>query len=68
MAQGTKLVINTQRDLDECAKQWNRTKNPIYYTAWFEGVKQLAFQIPSASSSELRPADIHTLRKSGQKL
>ena len=68
MAQGTKLIIRSQRDLDECAIQWNKTKDPIYYTAWFEGVKQLAFQIPSASSSELRPADIHTLRKSGQKL
>ena len=63
MAQGTKLVVNTQRDLDECAIQWNRTKNPIYYTAWFEGVKQLASQVPQASFSELRPADIRTLRK-----
>jgi len=63
MAQGTKLVVNTQRDLDECARQWNRTKNPIYYTAWFEGVKQLASQVPQASSLELRPADSHILHK-----
>ena len=58
-----KPIINTQRDLDECARQWNRTKNPIYYTAWFEGVKQLASQVPQASSLELRPADSHILRK-----
>ncbi len=68
MAKRAKLTIRFQSDLDECARQWNKTRDPIYYTAWFEGVKQLAFQIPSASSSELRPADIHTLRKSGQKL
>ena len=63
MAERTKLIIRSQRDLDECAKQWNRTKNPIYYTAWFEGVKQLASQVPQASSLELRPADSHILRK-----
>ena len=63
MAERTKLIIRSQRDLDECARQWNRTKNPIYYTAWFEGVKQLASQVPQASSLELRPADSHILRK-----
>ena len=68
MAQGTKLVINTQRDLDECARQWKKTRNPIYYTAWFEGAKKLASQIPSESSLELRPADIHTLRRGGSRL
>ena len=68
MAERTKLVVNTQRDLDECARQWNTTKNPMYYTAWFEGVRLLASRIPSVSSEELRPADIRTLRKSGQKL
>ena len=68
MAQGTKLVINTQRDLDECAKQWKKTRNPMYYTAWFEGVKKLASQVPQVSSSELRPVDIHTLRRGGSRL
>ena len=46
MAQGTKLVVKTQRDLDECAIQWNKTRNPIYYEAWFQGVKHLASLIP----------------------
>ena len=68
MAERTKLVVNTQRDLDECATQWNKTKNPMYYTAWFEGVRLLASRIPSVSSEELRPADIRILRKFGQKL
>ena len=68
MAQGTKLVINTQRDLDECAKQWKKTRTPMYYTAWFEGVKKLASQVPQVSSSELRPVDIHTLRRGGSRL
>ena len=68
MAQGTKLTIRFQSDLDECARQWNKTRDPMYYTAWFEGVRLLASRIPSVSSEELRPADIRTLRKSGQKL
>ena len=68
MAERTKLTIRFQSDLDERARQWNKTRDPIYYTAWFEGAKQLASRIPSASSSELRPADIHTLHKFGQKL
>jgi len=63
MAQGTKLTIRFQSDLDECARQWNKTRDPIYYTAWFEGVKQLASQVPQASSLELRPADSRILRK-----
>ena len=63
MAERTKLIIRSQRDLDECAIQWNKTRNPIYYTAWFEGVKQLASQVPQASSLELRPADSRILRK-----
>ena len=63
MAQGTKLTIKFQSDLDECARQWNKTRDPIYYTAWFEGVKQLASQVPQASSLELRPADSRILRK-----
>ena len=65
MAERTKLIIRFQSDLDECARQWNKTRDPMYYTAWFEGVKQLASQVPQASSSELRPADIRTLRKVG---
>ena len=68
MAQGTKLIIRSQRDLDECALQWNKTRNPMYYTAWFEGVRLLASMIPSVSSEELRPVDIHTLRKGGSRL
>ena len=68
MAERTKLIIRSQRDLDECAIQWNKTRNPMYYTAWFEGVRLLASRIPSVSSSELRPVDIHTLRKGGSLL
>ena len=68
MAERTKLTIRFQSDLDECARQWNKTRDPMYYTAWFEGVRLLASRIPSVSSEELRPADIRTLRKSGQKL
>ena len=68
MAERAKLTIKFQSDLDECARQWNKTRDPIYYTAWFEGVKQLASEIPLVSSEELRPADIHTLHKFGQKL
>ena len=68
MAERTKLIIRSQRDLDECARQWNKTRNPMYYTEWYEGVRLLASRIPSVSSEELRPADIRTLRKSGQKL
>ena len=68
MAERTKFTIRFQSDLDECARQWNKTRDPMYYTAWFEGVKLLASRIPSVSSEELRPADIRTLRKSGQKL
>ena len=68
MAERTKLIIRFQSDLDECARQWNKTRDPMYYTAWFEGVRLLASRIPSVSSEELRPADIRTLRKSGQKI
>ena len=63
MVERTKLTIRFQSDLDECARQWNKTRDPIYYTAWFEGVKQLASQVPQASSLELRPADSRILRK-----
>ena len=68
MAERTKLTIKFQSDLDECARQWNKTKDPMYYTAWFEGVRLLASRIPSVSSLELRPVDIHTLRKGGSLL
>lgn len=68
MAERTKLTIRFQSDLDECARQWNKTRDPMYYTAWFEGVRLLASRIPSVSSSELRPVDIHTLRKGGSRL
>ena len=68
MAERTKLTIKFQSDLDECARQWNKTKDPMYYTAWFEGVRLLASRIPSVSSLELRPVDIHTLRKGGSRL